>query len=183
MVFHSATRFRPFFPSVIRSVKLRTSPPRHPEPRAIGERVEARRATALGGRISRGHCRNVTFIWKVIAHHIVDPTALRLVVLLRIHCAKLRLRAPIKRASCRFCLASAHSAQDDTEEALFTLIRRGALCASASNRTEQHKHSASSRVSHRTSLRASSPRVILSEAELSACRKREACRAGSRGAL
>ena len=46
-------------------------PSRHPEPRARSERVEARRATAPGGRISRG--RDVTFIWKVIAYHFVDP--------------------------------------------------------------------------------------------------------------
>ena len=45
-------------------------------PRVISEKAlpaEARRATALGGRISRG--RDVTFIWKVIAYHFVDPAA------------------------------------------------------------------------------------------------------------
>ena len=59
---------------------MRRVPYAHP-PRVISEKArvrfthgspaEAQRATALGGRISRG--RDVTFIRKVIAYHFVDP--------------------------------------------------------------------------------------------------------------
>ena len=83
-----------------------------------------------------GRCRNVTFIWQVIAHHIVDPTARRLSAPLSgfapFHAYRVLLRktstphAEAMRSSFPFRVLACY-AQDDTEEAYRAGSRGGVV--------------------------------------------------------